>query len=208
MGRGPGEPSAIPSWCCCSSSILWDKSPVECCSRDGGMIPPPCFTPRARQKVPQQLITPKLGLPAACPKLQISRREQTAPMLMSQQENPAPGSSAPALFLLACLFLVPRVSRRMQGCSGVAWAADSRAVAVWSRPEHSQGTSPGRMWAEGVGRVCGSSWSPFLLLTQILLYSAFEAESDHTVLGSGILLGCQGLAGVVQQEGLDGSGCC
>lgn len=57
-------------------------------------------------------------------------------------------------------------------------------------------------------RVCGSSWSPFLLLTQILLYSAFEAESDHTVLGSGSLLGCQGLAGVVQQEELDGSGCC
>lgn len=57
-------------------------------------------------------------------------------------------------------------------------------------------------------RVCGSSCSPFLLLTQILLHSAFEAESDHTVLGSGILLGCQGLAGVVQQEGLDGSGCC
>lgn len=52
------------------------------------------------------------------------------------------------------------------------------------------------------------SWSPFLLLTQILLYSAFEAGSDHSVLGSGILLGCQGLAGVVQQEGLDGSGCC
>lgn len=72
-----------------------------------------------------------------------------------------------------------------------------------ARADHTGGCGQ-REWS----RVCGSSCSPFLLLTQILLHSAFEAESDHTVLGSGILLGCQGLAGVVQQEGLDGSGCC
>lgn len=150
MGRGPGEPPAIPSWCCCSSGILWDKSPVECCSRDEGMIPPPRFSPRDKQKVPQKLITPKLGLPAACPKLQLSRREQTAPRLVSLQGNPAPGRSAPALFHLVHLLLVPRISRRMQRCSGMAWAADSGAVAVWSQPEHSRDTSHGRMWAEGV----------------------------------------------------------
>lgn len=83
MGRGPGEPAAIPSWCCRSSSIRWDRM-----LQDAGMIPPPHFTPRDKQKVPQQLITPKLGLPAACPKLQLPRREQTAPRLVSRQGNP------------------------------------------------------------------------------------------------------------------------
>lgn len=207
-GRGPGEPPAVPSWCCCSSSILWDKSPVECCSRDEGMIPPPHFTLGHKQKVPQQLITPKLRLPAACPKLQPSRREQTAPRLVSQQGNPAPGSSAPALFCLVRLLLVPR--EFPEGCRDAVERLGLQAAELWQccprlsmARTHYMGGCGQREWS----RVCGSSWSPFLLLTHILLYSAFEAESDHTVLGSGILLGCQGLAGVVQQEGLDGSGC-
>lgn len=169
------------------------------------MIPPPCFTPRDRQKVPQQLITPNLGLPASCPKLQLSRREQTAPMLMSQQENPAPGSSAPAWHACSLCREFP------EGCRDAVEWLGLQTAELWqcgpglsTARAHHQGGCGQREWS----RVCGSSWSPFLLLTQILLYSAFEAESDHTMLGSGILLGCQGLAGVVQQEGLDGSGCC
>lgn len=135
-GRGPGEPPAIPSWCCRSSSILWDNSPAECCSRDEGMIPPPHFTPR------DKLITlgadnPKAG--AAC-KLQLPRREQTAPRLVSRQGNPAPGSSAPALFHLARLLLVPR--EFPEGCRDAGnglgcrqWSCGS-VVPAWAQPGH------------------------------------------------------------------------
>lgn len=159
-----------------------------------GMIPPPRFTPRDKQKVPQQLISPKLGLPV-CPKLQLSRREQTSPRLVSQKGNPAPGSSAPALLF------VPR--EFPEGCRDAVECLGLQTAELWqcgpglstARTHHIGGCGH-REWS----RVCGSSWSPFLLLTQILPCSAFEAESDHTVLGSGILLGCQGLAGVVQQE--------
>lgn len=169
------------------------------------MIPPPHFTPRDKQKVPQQLITPKLGLPAVCPKLQLFRREQTSPRLVSQKEiQPQEAQPQPYSAGHTCS-LCPESFQKDAEMQWSGLGSRSGAVAVWSQHDHSQDTSHGRMWAEGAEFV--HSWSPFLLLTQILLYSAFEAESDHTVLGRGILLGCQGLASVVQQEGLDGSGC-
>lgn len=61
-------------------------------------------------------------------------------------------------------------------------------MAAWSQPEHGQDTCRmGETWAEeGEQSLCaGSSWSPFLLLTQCLLCLAFEVESNHAVPGSG-----------------------
>lgn len=195
----PSHPGAVAAPASSGIKTLWNAA--------AGMIPPPRFTPRDKHKVPQQLITPKLGLPAACPKL--SRREQTSPRLVSQKQNPSPGSSAPALFCLARWLFMPR--EFPEGCRDEVEWPGLQTVELWqcgpslsTARTHHMGGRGQREW----GRVCGSCYSPFLLLTQILLHSAFEAESDHTVLRSGIMLGCQGLAGVVQQEGLDGSGCC
>lgn len=110
-----------------------------------------------------------------------------------QAGQPCPPTS------LARLFLLPR--EFPGGCRDTTEHL-GLLMEPWQRGPHVSAAGTRVLWGDvgGEQSLCsGSSWSPFLLLTQCLLRSPLEVESSRAVPGSGRASPrCQGPAGVAQ----------